>query len=211
MRWGLATLPGGVTARGVLATTTRDDCRHHHRHPLISRSGERAGGRRQRARHWEFAAPGPGITFTTAQTITLTLGGTAQAADYMLSVGGITLSSPYILSLPVGANAVTARLTIVNDTLPEGAETLTVRAVRGTDDLGTVTLTIPTSDTNLPKVTIHAATSGSPSEGTTLAFTLRRTGATDTALPVVVHVGESGAMLGTPPPTPATIAAELGQ
>ena len=149
---------------------------------------------------------GAGITFTTAQTITLTLGGTAQAADYMLSVGGITLSSPYILSLPVGANAVTARLTIVNDTLPEGAETLTVRAVRGTDDLGTVTLTIPTSDTNLPKVTIHAATSGSPSEGTTLAFTLRRTGATDTALPVVVHVGESGAMLGTPP-TPATIAA----
>ena len=144
---------------------------------------------------------GAGITFTTAQTITLTLSGTAQAADYMLSVGGITLSSPYILSLPVGANAVTARLTIVNDTLREGAETITVRAVRGTDDLGTVTLTIPASDTTLPKVTIHAATSGSPLEGTTLEFTLRRTGATDTALPVVVQVGESGTMLGTPPTT----------
>ena len=199
---GFGDLPGGVTA-GSTATTvvTIADTTTATLSFQVSNAQVAEGN----ATALEFAA-GPGITFTTAQTITLTLGGTAQAADYMLSVGGITLSSPYILSLPVGANAVTARLTIVNDTLPEGAETLTVRAVRGTDDLGTVTLTIPTSDTNLPKVTIHAATSGSPSEGTTLAFTLRRTGATDTALPVVVHVGESGAMLGTPP-TPATIAA----
>ena len=199
---GFGTLPRGV-GPGSLTTTTRTiaDATADTLHFRVGRTDVAEGN----ALDLTFSA-GAGITFTTAQTITLTLGGTAQAADYMLSVGGITLSSPYILSLPVGANAVTARLTIVNDTLPEGAETLTVRAVRGTDDLGTVTLTIPTSDANLPKVTIHAATSGSPPEGTTLAFTLRRTGATDTALPVVVQVSESEAMLGTPPPTTATIA-----
>ena len=195
------TLPAGVSAGSpATSTVTIGDATADTIHFRPGRTEVAEGN----ALDLTFSA-GAGVTFRTAQTITLTLSGTATAgSDYTLSVGGRTLSSPYTLTLPVDNNAVVARLTIVDDPTPEGAEMLTVSAARGTTAIGSQDLTIPASDGDLPKVSIQAATSGSPAEGTALAFTLHRTGAITATLPVVVSVSQSGAMLTATPLTPAT-------
>ncbi len=59
----------------------------------------------------------------------------------------------------------------------------------------------------LPTVSIAAPVTTPVTEGTALAFTLTRTGATDAGLTVNVSVSESGAVLGNAPPATATFAA----
>ena len=72
----------------------------------------------------------------------------------------------------------------------------------------TATVTGPQSRArSLPVVSIAAPATTPVTEGTALAFTLTRTGATDAALTVNVSVTESGATLGASPPTTATFAA----
>ena len=198
---GFGDLPGGVTA-GSTATTvvTITDTTTATLSFQVSNAQVAEGN----ATALKFAA-GPGITFTTAQTITLTLGGTATVGtDYTLAVGGTLLSAPYTVQLPAGANAATVTLTAENDLVQElMAETITVSAQHGTTALGSRSLTIPPSDTTLPVVRISGS-SGRPAEGTALAFTLTRTGETTAALPVTVAVSETGAMLTATPPTTVT-------
>ena len=72
----------------------------------------------------------------------------------------------------------------------------------------TTTVTGPQTLTrSLPAVSIAAPATTPVTEGTALAFTLTRTGATDAALTVNVSVTESGATLGASPPTTVTFAA----
>ena len=81
-----------------------------------------------------------GVTFPTAQTITLDLSGsTAAATDYTLSSASLTL-------MP-GESSVTATITAADDNLMEGDETITVVARRGTDQVGTTrNITIEAND-----------------------------------------------------------------
>ena len=72
----------------------------------------------------------------------------------------------------------------------------------------TTTVTGPQTLTrSLPAVSIAAPATTPVTEGTALAFTLTRTGATDAALTVNVSVTESGATLGASLPTTVTFAA----
>ena len=152
-----------------------------------------------------FAA-GTGISFTTDQTISLTVDGTAAAGDYTLAAGGRTLAAPYTLELPAGVNSVSITLSVVNDTEEEEEELILVEATAGGESLGTRLIAVPANDRDLPDVSVSAG-AGAITEGGSLAFTLRRTGTTADALTVELRVTETGAMLGATPPVSGTIPA----
>ena len=152
-----------------------------------------------------FAA-GTGIAFTTDQEIDLTVGGSAQPADYTIAAAdGTALSPPYAVTLPAGRNRVSARLAIVDDTIVEGVESLTISAARSGESLGSRTIEIPASDGDLPQVSVYGS-GGSAGEGDALSFTLTRTGATTAPLSATVSVTETGAMLAASTPVSATFA-----
>ena len=70
-----------------------------------------------------------GVSLATAQTISLTLSGTATADDFtLLSTSDATLSAPYTLTIPANEDVAAAYISTVNDALPEPAETLTITA-----------------------------------------------------------------------------------
>ena len=79
-----------------------------------------------------------GVTFAEAQSIALSVAGSASAADYGLA--------PETLTLAAGATSVTATLTAVDDADEESAETATVTATHGGTAVGSATLTIRASD-----------------------------------------------------------------
>ena len=82
---------------------------------------------------------GSGPTFTTDQTITLTLAGTAgESRDYVISSESLTLAA--------GATSVTATVTAVDDNYDDDAETVIVTASNGGDDIGSQTITITDDD-----------------------------------------------------------------
>ena len=87
-----------------------------------------------------------GPTFTTAQTITLALSGTATETD------DFTIGSKS-LTLPAGASSVATTVTAVQDTLSEEHETVIVTASHGDDSIGSATVTI-TDDDGSPTVTL---------------------------------------------------------
>ena len=186
-------LPGGFTA-GATATVTIGDATDATL-TLTVGSVEVAEGN---STDLTFSA-GTGITFTADQTIAFTLGGTAQAEDYTVSADGATLSAPYSLTLPAGANAVTATLRAEDDASREDAETVVVDATHGAVAIGTRTVTIPANDRDLPQISVGS--SGGAAEGVELAFGLTRTGTASDELTVAVLVEETGAMLGAAPPT----------
>ena len=86
---------------------------------------------------------GDGVTFAAAQEIGLALSGTASAADYTLSAGGVELSAPYALTLAAGADSTAATLAVLADALAEPEETVTVAASHDGAEVGTATATIP--------------------------------------------------------------------
>ena len=79
-----------------------------------------------------------GVTFAEAQSIALSVAGSASAADYGLA--------PETLALAAGATSVTATLTAVDDADEESAETATVTATHGGTAVGSATLTIRARD-----------------------------------------------------------------
>ncbi len=85
---------------------------------------------------------GDGATFAAAQEIGLALSGTASAADYTLSAGGVELSPPYALTLSAGADSTVATLAVPADALAEPDETVTVAASHDGAEVGTATATI---------------------------------------------------------------------
>ena len=138
-----------------------------------------------------------GVTFAEDQTIALDFaGGTAaKGTDYTVSSESVVLTT--------GSASVQTMLTAVDDTDPEGAETVTVTARHGGAAIGSASVTIEASDAALPAISIAAGTSP-VTEGTAAAFTLTRTGPTGEALTVAVSVTESGAMLAANPPAAVT-------
>ena len=79
-----------------------------------------------------------GVTFATAQTITLGLDGSATVGeDYTIAPASITITA--------GATSGSATVTVVDDTLLEDAETITIEASRDATPFGTVEITISAS------------------------------------------------------------------
>ena len=85
-------------------------------------------------------------TFATAQTIALTLGGTATGtSDYTIASTSLTLTA--------GATSVTTTVTAVQDTIDEPDETVIVSASHNTTAIGSATVTI-TDDDAAPTLSI---------------------------------------------------------
>ena len=137
-----------------------------------------------------------GVTFAEDQTIALDFaGGTAtKGTDYTVSAESVVLAA--------GSTSVQATLTAVDDTDPEGAETVAVAARHEGAAIGSASMTLEASDAALPEISIAAGASP-VTEGKAAAFTLTRTGPTAEALTVAVSVTESTAMLVANPPSSA--------
>ena len=102
-----------------------------------------------------------GVSLATAQTISLTLSGTATADDFtLLSTSGGTLSAPYTLTIPANEGVAAAYITTVNDALPEPAETLTITASHNGIDIATGTMTLRASSLRLELSSLAASGGG---------------------------------------------------
>ena len=112
-----------------------------------------------------------GVTFAEDQAIALEFaGGTAtKGTDYTVSSESLALAA--------GATSVQATVTAVDDTDPEGAETVAVAARHEGSAIGSASLTIEASDAVLPEISMAAGTSP-VTEGAAATFTLTRTGPT---------------------------------
>ena len=86
-----------------------------------------------------------GVTFSTSQTIGLTVTGPAEAgADFtIINANGQTLSPPYSITLPAGRSSVTAAIRAVADAEVEEAETIELAASHSGNVIGSATITIP--------------------------------------------------------------------
>ena len=126
---------------------------------------------------------GTGSTFAAAQTITLTLAGTAtEGADYTIGATSLTLAA--------GQTSVTTTVTAVQDTHDDDDETIVITASNGSTNIGSQTVTI-TDDDDAPA----------------LIFTVDQTGIGEAAGTSTVTVST-----GTGPtfPSDQTIALSLG-
>ena len=102
-----------------------------------------------------------GVSFTTAQTISLALGGTATADDFtLLNTSGWTLSAPYTLTIPAGEGVAAVYITIVNDAMAEPEETLTVTASHDGTEIATGAMTLRASPLRLELSSLAASGGG---------------------------------------------------
>ena len=102
-----------------------------------------------------------GVSLATAQTISLTLSGTATADDFtLLSTSDRTLSAPYALTIPANEGVAAAYISTVNDALAEPAETLTITASHDGTDIGTGTMTLRASPLRLELSSLTASGGG---------------------------------------------------
>ena len=133
-----------------------------------------------------------GVTFAVDQAIAITVAGSADVGDdfVLADSQNRTLSVPYSVALAAGATSVTAVLGVVNDSVTELAETVTLsaRLASANTAIGSRTVTIPASDLEAPEVTITAG--AAVTEGTDAAFTLSRTAPVGSPLsePLTVRV-----------------------
>jgi hypothetical protein len=116
-----------------------------------------------------------------ALSVAFTIGGTAGAGDFA------ALVSPVVI--PAGTNEVTLPVTPVDDAAPEGNETVVLTLAAGAG----YTVTTPNSATVLilddePGVSIAASDASAYEAGGSGAFTVTRTGATNSALTVFYTV-----------------------
>ena len=101
------------------------------------------------------------VSLATAQTISLTLGGTATADDFtLLNTSDATLSAPYTLTIPANEGVAAAYISTVNDALPEPAETLAITASHDGTDIGTGTMTLRASSLRLELSSLAASGGG---------------------------------------------------
>ena len=102
-----------------------------------------------------------GVSLATAQTISLTLSGTATADDFtLLNTSDGTLSAPYALTIPANEGVAAAYISTVNDALAEPAETLTITASHDGTDIGTGTMTLRASPLRLELSSLAASGGG---------------------------------------------------
>ena len=101
------------------------------------------------------------VSLATAQTISLTLSGTATADDFtLLNTSDRTLSAPYTLTIPANEGVAAAYISTVNDALPEPAETLTITASHDGTEIGTGTMTLRASPLRLELSSLTASGGG---------------------------------------------------
>ena len=113
-----------------------------------------------------------GSTFTTDQTIGLTLGGTAtQTTDYTLSSTSLTLTA--------GETSVTATVSAVQDTIDEPDETVIVSASNGATAIGSATVTI-TDDDDAPALSVAVDQASIAEAAGTSTVTVTASGSTFT-------------------------------
>ena len=102
-----------------------------------------------------------GVSLTTAETISLTLSGTATADDFtLLNTNDATLSAPYALTIPANEGVAAAYISTVNDALPEPAETLTITASHDGTEIGTATMSLRASSLRLELSSLTASGGG---------------------------------------------------
>ena len=79
-----------------------------------------------------------GVTFTGAQTITLTIGGIATlTTDYTVSPADVDADTPgHQVTLPANARKVDITFTAVDDTTDDPNETITIDVAHGSDTIG---------------------------------------------------------------------------
>ena len=123
---------------------------------------------------------GTGSTFDTAQTITLTLGGTAvRGADY--SIGATTLT------LSAGATSVTTTVTALADDVFERDETLTVSGLIGDVGFGAERTITLTDGNTAPTITLVLTPDSIPETDGESTVTATLSG--PSAIPLEVTVG----------------------
>ena len=128
-----------------------------------------------------------GGAFGTAQTIALTLGGSAaEGIDYTLAPASITLNA--------GATAASATVTALDDMAVEDAETITITARHGTVLIGTGNITIARSDTPSFSLTVSPATIA---EGETATVTVATGGVTFGSAQTISLARSGSAAVGT--------------
>ena len=141
-----------------------------------------------------------GVTFATAQTLTLSFSGTAtQGTDYTVDSTTLTLLA--------GQSSATTTLRVVDDADAESDETIMVEVAHEGTRVAARTATIPASDQPgvAPQIAIRAGRNP-VGEAEGASFTVTRTGATTARLTVAVRVSESGSILAGTPPTTVTFA-----
>ena len=116
-----------------------------------------------------------GVTFSTARTITLDLSGsTAASSDYTLSSASLTLAP--------GESSVTATITVTDDVVVEGDETVTLTARHGGAAIGTVTVTVEANDAPAFELSASPETIG---EGESATLAVRTGGVTFEAVQTI--------------------------
>ena len=94
-----------------------------------------------------------GKTYADAQTITLTVTGTAEVdADFTLVGVAHTPETGYTLQLGAESDSVTATITAVDDLLADTSETVNLALSRDDVAIGSVTVTITDDDAPVPSV-----------------------------------------------------------
>ena len=84
-----------------------------------------------------------GVTFAEAQTLALTLAGTATPGDdFSLAAHGDELSDPYSVALPAGAASVAVTIETVRDGEDDAGETIELSASHNGTVIGAATITI---------------------------------------------------------------------
>ena len=132
---------GGDTIGSQTVTITDDDAP-----PTLSISVSSGTVAEEAGTSTVTVGTGAGSTFTTDQTITLALDGTAaESDDYTIASKSLTLAA--------GATSVTTTVTAVQDSIDDDAETVIVTASNGGDTIGSQTITI-TDDDDAPTLSI---------------------------------------------------------
>ena len=154
-----------------------------------------------------------GSTFAEDREIALAVAGVASAADFTLSVGGVTLVPPYSVTLPSETSSVTVAVSAVDDDEQEAAEAVTLSASLDALPIGATTLTIKASDS--PSQVWVEAVRAEVVEGGTVEFVLNRTNPTEPnelpALTVPVAIVDAGAWLDAAPPISVTFGAGVAR
>ena len=120
-----------------------------------------------------------------------TVGGTATAGS------DFTIANSGTLSVPKGATTATIPVTIIDDSVEDGGETVVLTLTAGNGyavvSPNTHTLTIQNHEPAVPTVTVarKAGTASSISEGGKAAFTVTRSAASATPLTVSLDVSEA--------------------
>ena len=135
-----------------------------------------------------------------ASSFAVTVGGTARTVD------AVAVSVGKVVTLTLSSSVSSGETVTVGYTVPTGAGTKPVKDAVGNAAAKFSGAEVTNATAALPVVSI-AASATSVTEGTAVAFTLSRTGATDAALTVSVSVSESEASVSGTPPTSVTFAA----